>query len=67
MRAGQTGTVTVTFTAQSSRWLWGWGHQSADWAHVTGSASSGQFFPGWYGNQSYASAWVKILPWSYWG
>ncbi len=62
LRAGQTKTVTVTFTAQTSRWLWGWGRQSAKWVRVTGSASSDQYTWGWNGNQSYTSTWVKIVP-----
>jgi len=62
LAAGQTKTVTVTFTARSSNWLWSRGYQSAKWVQVTGSASSDQYY--WYsnGNDSYTSTWVKIVP-----
>jgi hypothetical protein len=62
LAAGQTRTVTVTFTARSSSWLWGQGRESAKWVHVTGSASSDQYFWGWNGNDSYTGAWVRIVP-----
>jgi hypothetical protein len=63
LAGGQTKTVTVTFTARSSSWLWGRGYESAKWVHVTGSASSSdQYFWGWNGNSSYTGAWVKIVP-----
>jgi hypothetical protein len=65
VRSGQTKSLTVTFTAQSTHFLWGWGHQSDQWVKVTGSASAqSQGFWGWFGggSTSYASTWVKILP-----
>ena len=62
LAAGQTKTVTVTFTARSSNWLWGRGYQSARWVQVTGSARSDQYFWGWNGNRSSTSTWVKIVP-----
>jgi hypothetical protein len=62
LAAGQTRTVTVTFTARSSSWLWGQGRESAKWVHVTGSASSDQYLWGWNGNDSYTGAWVRIVP-----
>ena len=62
LAGGQTKTLTVTFTARSSSWLWGRGYESSKWVHVTGSASSNQYY--WYGNgnTSYTGAWVKIVP-----
>ena len=62
LAAGQTRTVTVTFTARSSQWLWGRGRQLAKWVQVTGSASSDQYYWGWNGNHSSTSTWVKIVP-----
>ncbi|MGH3190690.1 MAG: hypothetical protein ACRDPY_25345 [Streptosporangiaceae bacterium] len=62
LSGGQTKTVTVTFTARSSNWLWGRGYESAKWVHVTGSASSDQYYWGWNGNGSYTGAWVRIVP-----
>ncbi len=62
LAGGQTKTLTVTFTARSSNWLWGKGYESAKWAHVTGSASSSQYYWYWNGNTSYTSTWVKIVP-----
>jgi Domain of unknown function DUF11 len=66
LAGGQTKTLTVTFTARSSNWLWGRGYESAKWAHVTASASSDQYYY-WNGNTSYTSAWVKIVPRYYYG
>jgi len=68
---GQTRAVTVTFTAQSTRWLWGFGHQFREWVRVTGSAqsSNGYFWtPGWfgYGNTSHSFTSVEILPPHFW-
>jgi hypothetical protein len=62
LAAGQTKTVTVTFTARSTNWLWGRGYQSAKWAQVTGSARSDQSYWYWNGNDSSTSTWVKIVP-----
>jgi putative Ig domain-containing protein len=71
LNPGQSRDVTVTFTAQSTHYLWGWGHQYREWVKVTGSAqsSNGYFWsPGWwgYGNSSNSSAYVQILPPHYW-
>jgi hypothetical protein len=69
LRPGQSRTLTVTFTAQSTRWFWGFGHQFREFAHVTGSASSQFFwglgFPGSF-NSAYSSAFVEILPPHFW-
>jgi hypothetical protein len=62
LAGGQTKTVTVTFTARSSNWLWGRGYQSAKWVQVTGSARSDQYFWDWNGTHSSTSTWVKIVP-----
>jgi hypothetical protein len=62
LAGGQTKTVTVTFSARSSSWIWGRGYESAKWVHVTGSASSDQYYWGWNGNDSYTSTWVRIVP-----
>jgi hypothetical protein len=66
LRSGQTRGVTVTFTAQSTHWLWGWGRQFSEWVRVTGSAGS-QFW-GFFGNgnQSHSTTYVKILPPRFW-
>jgi hypothetical protein len=71
LNPGQSRDVTVTFTAQSTHYLWGWGHQYREWVKVTGSAqsSNGYFWsPGWwgFGNNSSSSAYVQILPPHYW-
>src|SRR6204780_4520345 len=62
LAAGQTRTVTVTFTARSSSWLWGQGPEAGKLVHVAGSASSDQYIWGWNGNDSYTGAWVRIVP-----
>jgi len=67
LNPGQSRDVTVTFTAQSTRYLWGYGHQFREFVKVTGSAqsSNGYFWsPGWwgFGNSSNSSAYVQILP-----
>jgi hypothetical protein len=62
LRPGQSRTVTVTFTAQSTHYLWGWGHQYREWVRVVGSAQSSGYW-GWFGgNASYSTATVQILP-----
>jgi hypothetical protein len=71
LNPGQSRDVTVTFTAQSTHYLWGWGHQYREWVKVTGSAqsSNGYFWsPGWwgFGNSSDSSAYVQILPPHFW-
>jgi len=69
LRPGQSGSVTVTFTAQSTRWLWGWGRQFREWVRVTGSAQSQGYWnnSSWFGgNGSYSSASVEILPPRFW-
>jgi hypothetical protein len=65
LRAGQSRSVTVTFTAQSSHSLWGWGHQRDQWVRVDGSASAqSQGFWGFFGggSSSYTHTWVEITP-----
>jgi hypothetical protein len=71
LNPGQSRDVTVTFTAQSTHYLWGYGHQYREWVKVTGSAQSsdGYFWsPGWwgFGNSSNSSAYVQILPPHFW-
>jgi hypothetical protein len=64
---GQSKDVTVTFTAQSTRWLWGWGHQFREWVKVIGSAQSqGNWNWNWFGNGGSSSAWVQIVPPRFW-
>jgi hypothetical protein len=66
LRPGQTRTVTVTFTAQSTRWLWGGGRQYREWVRVGGSAESSGYW-GWFGgNSSHSTSWVQILPPRFW-
>jgi hypothetical protein len=67
LRAGQTKSVTVTFTARSTQWLWGWGHQNREWVRVTGSAQSQGNWWGWFGgNSSNAKTYIQILPPRWW-
>jgi hypothetical protein len=65
---GQTRSLTVTFTAQSTRYLWGWGHQYRQWVRVVGSAQSSGGWNWFGGNASYSAASVLILPphWFWW-
>lgn len=69
LRPGQTRSVTVTFTARTAHWLWGYGNQSRDWVKVTGTAKSQGNWSGWNwwpGSSSTSHAWVQIVPPRYW-
>jgi hypothetical protein len=68
LRPGQSRTLTVTFTAQSTRWLWGHGRRFREFVRVDGSAQSqGVFFWGFFGgNASYSHTYVEILPPRFW-
>ena len=61
---GQTKSLTVTFTARSASWLWGYNHRFAFTVKVVGSASSnGLFSNGFFGHsESYSTAYVTIIP-----
>jgi Bacterial Ig-like domain (group 3)/Putative Ig domain len=69
LRPGQSRSVTVTFTARSTFWLWGRGHQFREWVRVDGSAQSQGNWQGWNwfgGSSSYSHAYVQILPPRFW-
>jgi hypothetical protein len=70
---GQTRSLTVTFTAHSSRYLWGSGSQWVDHVRVVGAAEANQgLHLGWnpWGGggvvQSFSEAFVNILPHWWW-
>ena len=62
---GQTKSLTVTFTARTGFWLWGWHHGFRFTVKVVGSASSFgfQFFRN---GQSTSVAYVTIIPRGWW-
>lgn len=62
---GQTEELTVAFTAKTGLGLWGWHHGNQFRVKVVGSADSQGGFP-FYGNQSYSTAHVTIVPRGWW-
>jgi hypothetical protein len=62
---GQTKSLTVTFTARTGFFLWGWHHGYRFTVKVVGSASSGgfQYFRN---GQSTSVAYVTIIPRGFW-
>jgi hypothetical protein len=61
---GQTKSLTVTFTARSASFVWGYNNGNAFTVKVVGSASSnGPFSNGFFGQSvSYSFAYVTIIP-----
>jgi hypothetical protein len=69
LRPGQSRSVTVTFTARSTYWLWGHGRQFREWVRVDGSAQSQGSWQSWNwfgGSSSYTHTYVQILPPRFW-
>ena len=62
---GQTKSLTVTFTARTGFWLWGWHHGYRFTVKVVGSASSSGY-PFFQNGTSYSTAYVTIVPRGWW-
>jgi len=62
---GQTKSLTVTFTARTGFWLWGWHHGYRFTVKVVGSASSSGY-PFFQNGTSYSTAYVTIIPRGWW-
>ena len=63
---GQTKHLTVTFTAEPGWNIWGWHRGHRFTVRVDGSASAGGNFYWYWQRESYAAAWVTIIPHGYW-